>query len=115
MDKDRVSRQNRFAKFHAVSAHEIADATGSFCQFEQQDAGHLRHGFDLHHAWHHRMAGEMSLKERLVDPYCFDPDAFGFSFKADDAIHHQKRETMRQDLHYLVSIEFAVPGWHCSG
>jgi len=105
VNEDGVSGHHRFAKFHAVGAHEIPDAAGAFCQFEQQNTGHLCHGFHLHHAGHHRMAGEMSLKERLVNRHGFDADTFGFRFEADNAIDHEKRETMRQNLHYLVRIE----------
>src|SRR6266542_52896 len=105
MNEDGVARENRFTKFHSICAHEIADATGIFCQFESQDAGHLCHRFDLHYTRHHRVTGKMSLKERLVNRDRFDPDTFGFALETDDPVDHQKRETMRQNLHYLVGVE----------
>src|SRR5712675_78355 len=112
VDKNRVTGQDWFPKFYAVRAHKIADAAGGFCQSKQQDAGYLRHGFDLHHARHHRMTWKMSLKERLVDRDCFDPDAFGLRFETENPIDHQKRESVRQNLHYLINVESAVAAWN---
>src|ERR671919_340262 len=34
MNENCIARENRFAKFYAIRAHEIADAAGRFCQFE---------------------------------------------------------------------------------
>src|SRR6266542_1397376 len=51
----------------------------------------------------------MSLKERLVNRDRFDPDTFGFALETDDPVDHQKRETMRQNLHYLVGVESTIP------
>src|SRR6516162_11385983 len=96
VDENRVARQNGFAEFHFVRAHEIADATGGFRQFEEQNARYLRHRLHLHHARHHRMTGEMTLKERFIDCDRFYPDTLSFSFEADDAINHEEWETMRQ-------------------
>src|SRR5947208_3037813 len=95
VDEDGVARQNRFAKFHFVRTHEIADAAGGFRQFKEQNARYLRHRLHLHHARHHGMAWEMSLKERLVNRDRFDANAFGFGFETENAIDHEKRETMR--------------------
>src|SRR5262249_44866321 len=67
VDENGVSRQNGFAKFHLVCAHEVADAAAGLRQFEQQDAGHLCHRLDLHDARHNGMTGEMSLEKWLVD------------------------------------------------
>ena len=95
VDEDRVTGQNRFAKFHFIRAHEIADTAGGFRQFKQQNAGDLRHRFYLHYAWHHRMTGEMPLKERLVNRDSFHADTFGFRFETDNAIDHKKWKTVR--------------------
>src|SRR5206468_11145863 len=77
------------------------------------------HCFDLHHARHDRVTREMSLKKRLVNRDRFDADTFGFSFEADNAIHHKKWETMRQNLHHFVDIKAPVAAWnrsrHCHG
>src|SRR6266404_2887949 len=35
VNENRVARKNRFAKFHLVRTHEIADTTRSLRQFEQ--------------------------------------------------------------------------------
>src|SRR4029450_2457687 len=51
----------------------------------------------------------MPLKERLVNRDRFDADTFGFALEADNPVDHQKRETMRQNLHYLVGVEPTIP------
>src|SRR5206468_4407203 len=39
-----------------------------------------------------------------------------FAFETDDSIHHEKRKTVRQNLHYLVGIESAVARrWQSAG
>src|SRR5882724_1388605 len=93
--EDRVTRQHWFAKFYFVRAHEIADTARGFRQFKQQNARDLGHRFYLHYAWHHRMTGEMSLKERLVNRDRFHADTFGFRFETDNAIDHEKWKTVR--------------------
>ena len=51
----------------------------------------------------------MSLKKRFVDCDRFHADAFCSAFiEADDPIDHQKRITMRQNLHDLFAVEPAV-------
>ena len=62
VNENRVAWKNRFAKFHLVRAHEIADTTRSLRQFEQKNTGHLRHRFYLHYSRHDWMTGEMPLK-----------------------------------------------------
>ena len=56
----------------------------------------------------------MSLKERLINRHGFDADTFGFRFEADDAIDHEKRETMRQNLHHFIGIEPTIAARDCS-
>src|SRR5882724_1683047 len=51
----------------------------------------------------------MSLKERLVNRDRFDADTFGLALEADNPVDHQKRETMWQNLHYLVGVEPTFP------
>src|SRR4029453_16701806 len=70
--------------------------------------------FDLQDARHHRMPWEMALEKRLVDCDRFDSNTFRFGVETDDAIDHEKRKTVRQNLHHLVRIESAVAGRHCS-
>ena len=53
------------------------------------------------------MAGEMSLKIRLVDRDVLDADDV-VAVDLRHAIHHQKRITMRQDLHHLRRVQRAV-------
>ena len=67
VDEHGVARENWFPKLHIVRAHEITDPAGCLGQFEQQQAGHLRHRFHLHHAGHHRMTRKMPRKKWLVD------------------------------------------------
>ena len=45
VNENRVARKNRFAKFHLVRTHEIADTTRSLRQFEQKNTSHLVHRF----------------------------------------------------------------------
>src|SRR5262249_62141210 len=56
----------------------------------------------------------MSLKKGFVDRDRFHADTFGFGFEADNAIDHEKWETMRQNLHHLIGIESSVTGRHCA-
>src|SRR5206468_12084873 len=83
-------------------------------QFIAKDAGVLGHCVDLRQVGHHRVTGEMSLKECLVNGDGFHADAFGFGFEANNAIDHEKWETMRQNLHHFISIESSVAARDCS-
>src|SRR4029450_12478690 len=56
----------------------------------------------------------MPLKERLVNRDRFDADTFGLALEADNPVDHQKRETMRQNLHYLVGVEPTIPTRNCA-
>ena len=56
----------------------------------------------------------MSLKERLVNGDRFHAHTFRLRFEAENAIDHEKRKTMWQDLHHLVRIETAVAARDCS-
>ena len=56
------------------------------------------------------MTGEMPLKKRLIDRDGLYARNFIIGLEADDPINHQKGIAMRQDLHYLVSVETATAG-----
>src|ERR1017187_6025113 len=106
-DDQHVSGQYRLAPPHIVRGHEVGDLPGIFGAAQHQNSRDLRHRFQLQHARHDRMAGEMSLKKRFVEREVFDADDF-IAVYFRHAIHHQKRIAMRQNLHDLHRIERAA-------
>src|SRR5207248_8082267 len=73
---------------------------------------HLR---DLHSFPTRRSSDLMSLEKRFVDRDRFHSDAFRSAFiETDDPVDHQKRITMRKDLHDLVAVESAIAFRHHS-
>src|SRR5438067_838747 len=111
VNENRVAWKNRFAKFHLVRTHEIADTTRSLRQFEQKNTGHLRHRFYLHYSRHDWMTGEMPLKKRLVNRDGFYGRNFIFALEADDPVNHQKRVAVRKDLHHFASVQTGIAYW----
>src|SRR5438876_3344005 len=111
VNENRIARKNRFAKFHLVRTHEIADTTRSLRQFEQKNTGHLRHRFDLHYSRHDWMTGEMPLKKRLVNRDGFYGRNFVFALEADDPVNHQKRVAVRKDLHHFATVQTGIAYW----
>src|SRR5882724_6260119 len=107
----RVARKNRFAKFHLVRTHEIADTTRSLRQFEQKNTGHLCHRFYLHYSRHDWMTGEMPLEKRLVNRDGFHARNFIFALEADDPVNHQKRVAVRKDLQHFASVQTRIAYW----
>src|SRR5262249_19165628 len=59
-DEDGVAGNHRLAELHAVCRHEVADLARVARLAQQQDASHLRHGFQLQHARHDRMPREVA-------------------------------------------------------
>src|SRR6266568_3369691 len=114
VNENRVARKNRFAKFHLVRTHEIADTTRSLRQFEQENTGHLCHRFYLHYSRHHWMTGEMPLEKRLVNGDGFHACNFIFALEADDPVNHQKRVAVRKDLHHFASVQTRIAYWDCA-
>src|SRR5206468_8404323 len=111
VNENRIAWKNRFAKFHLVRTHEIADTTRSLRQFEQKNTGHLRHRFYLHHSRHDWMTGEMPLKKLLVNRDGFYGCNFIFALEADDPVNHQKRVAVRKDLHHFASVQTGIAYW----
>src|SRR5207244_7832220 len=111
VNENRVARKNRFAKFHLVRTHEIADTTRSLRQFEQKNTGHLCHRFYLHYSRHDWMTGEMPLEKRLVNRDGFHARNFIFALEADDPVNHQKRVAVRKDLHHFASVQAGIAYW----
>src|SRR5207245_9982958 len=88
---------------------ELTDAVAHSSELEQLQDSNLRHGYRLHHPGHHWMTGKMSLAKWFVNRDRPHADAFRSAFiAADDPIDHQKRITMRQNLHDLFAVEPAV-------
>lgn len=110
VNEEGVSREDRFAEFQFVRAHEVTDFSGVFRLPHHDDAGHLGHGFDLKDAWHDGMAGEMALKIRLVDGDGFDPDGADIDDKFDNSIHHEEWITVREGPHDLIDVEHTALG-----
>ena len=69
-----------------------------------QRAGRLRQALDDEHARHDRELREMPLEERLVDGDVLDADGALVAVHVDDAIDHQERIAMRQQLHHAPDI-----------
>src|SRR4030095_10188055 len=111
VNENRVARKNRFAKFHLVRTHEIADTTRSLPPFEHKNTGHLRHRFYLHYSRHDWVTGKMPLKKRLVNRDGFYGRNFIFALEADDPVNHQKRVAVRKDLHHFASVQTGIAYW----
>src|SRR5215471_19746781 len=55
------------------------------------------------------MARKMALKEWFIDRYRFRSDTLVVAFKGNNPVDHQKRITMRQDLHNILRIHNPCP------
>src|ERR1700730_11822232 len=55
----------------------------------------------------------MPLEKGFIDRDRFYAGHLGSSFKAENAVDHQKRESMGQDFHYLIRIESSIADWPC--
>src|SRR5205807_5258181 len=62
----------------------------------------LRHALEDQHPVHHRIAGEMPGKERLVVRHVLDADARFIAADGDNAVHQQERITLRQELEEVL-------------
>ena len=111
MDEKGVTRKDRLAEFHFVRTHEIADFSGVLGVEHHDDAGHLRHGLDLQHAGHDRMIGKVALEERLVDRDRLHSGAFGITLEGHDAVDHEERIPVGENLHDLRGGKDALADW----
>ena len=100
---------NRFAPFHVLGGHEIGHLIRGFRLLQKQNPGDLRHRLKLQHARHDGVSGEMSLKIRLVHCDVFDADDFA-AFDFQNAVHHQERRAVRQQLHDSLDVHRAALG-----
>jgi len=73
----------------------------------------LRHGFQNQHARHHRILGEMPLKERLVHGHVLVADNALAGFEFGHTVDQKERITVRQafqnrqnvhTLHFKISL-----------
>src|SRR3954454_20563257 len=55
------------------------------------------------------MTGKMPLKTRLINRDRFDSDRLQVSFETQNAIDHEKRESMRQNAHDLIRLKRTLP------
>ncbi len=65
----------------------------------------------LQHAGHDGVIGEVALEMRFVHRHIFDAGDL-VALDAGDAIDHQERIAMRENLHQLVCIQAAAAGQH---
>ena len=108
MDEEGVTRENGFAEFHFVRTHEVTNFSGVLGVKHHEDAGDLGHGFDLQHAGHDGVVGEVALEEGFVDGDRFDAGALGVALEGDDAVDHEERIPVGEDLHDLRGGEDAL-------
>jgi hypothetical protein len=59
----------------------------------------------------------MPLEKWFVDGDCLYPGDFCVAFEGYNSVNHQKRISMRQNLHQLIGLDpaFAVEGWLIDG
>ncbi len=68
LETQAIARHHLAAELRVVDAAQIDARVGrTLLALEQKDRGHLRQRLEHQHAGHQRGAGEMSLKELLVD------------------------------------------------
>ena len=100
-----IARHNRLAEFGFVDGSEEHElASGLWGHFADEDAGHLRHGFDDHHAGHDGEARKMSGEERLIAGDVLYADD-RFFVDLENPVHEQHRIAMRQDLLDFLNVE----------
>lgn len=109
-DDEDVAGDDGAAEFDFVCTHEVADLALVAGDAEHEDGGYLRHGFNLKYAGHDGVFREVALEEELVHGEVFLADALGFSFKADDAVHHEEGVAVRQKFHDFADVEYGFAG-----
>ena len=67
--------------------------------------GGLRQALDDQHPGHHRILREVPLEERLVDGDVLEADAALVAVHVVDAVEHQERVAVRQQLEDAVDVE----------
>jgi hypothetical protein len=104
-----ISRANRFPELDPVEPHEVHHlGLGPFHGAHHQAAAGLGHGLYDQDAGHDRMAGEMALKERLVDRNVLEADYAGGALDFDDAIDEEKWVAMGERLEDAFDIHGAI-------
>src|SRR6185503_7901489 len=65
---------------------------------QRQHGANLGQRFDNQHTGHHRRAGKVALKERLVDTHLLDADDSFARNELYDSVNEEKRVAVRQEL-----------------
>ena len=103
-DEEGVAGSHRFAPLHFVGRHEVADLALVLGDAEDEDAGGLRHCFELEHARHHGMVGEVSLEEVFVEGEVLDRGA-GLVGEVDDAVDEKEGVAMGKDFENVGEVK----------
>lgn len=110
-DFERVARGHGLAELHLVGAHEEHDLRGFIGgpATQHDEAGGLRHGFDLQHAWHDRLAREVALEVGLVDRDVLDRHE-GVVGQLDHTVHHHEGVAVGEGVEDLADVEGVAEG-----
>ena len=112
---ERIAGNHDAAEFNLVRTHEVAELAGIAGLAQHDDGGYLGHGFHLENARHDRMAREVALEKEFIHGQVLQSPALRFSFKTDNAVHHQEGIAVRQQfadtvyIHYRFTV--AVVTW----
>src|SRR5687767_8374162 len=110
-DGQRVAGHYGAAEARVVYAAEEDELTfAPLDLLERVDRADLRHRLDDEDAGHDGRAGEVALKEVLVDRHLLDPDDAHPAGQLDDAVHEQERVAVRQDLLNGAGVENGFHG-----
>ncbi len=110
LDEECVAGHDGFAEFDFIGTHEVADFPLILRAAHHDNAGDLSHGFELKNAWHDGMVGKVSLEIRFVDGDSFHAGGFQFAIEFHNAIHHEERIAVRENLHDRIDVEGARRG-----
>lgn len=91
--------------FHRSKEHDLPARLRS--DLADQNAAHLRHRLDDHHARHHRKIWKVAGELRLVGSYVLDANNRVLA-NLGNAVNQQHRIAMRQDCQNLLDIS----SWH---
>lgn len=105
MDVEGVAGEDGAAPFYFVGAHEVADLADILRSTEHEDGGNLGHGFELEHAGHDGVFGEVTGEERLVHGHVLQPGTLVVAFEIDDSVDEEEGVTVGEKLHDIVDIE----------
>ena len=106
MEQEGVAGHHLLAEFHIVDLHEVgAVALRILHGAEHQQAAGLRHGLHEEHTGHHRLLGEVTLEERLVDGYVLHCHSMTFVDLYDFVDEQEELEVLLDSLNPTLILK----------